>query len=44
MKRRLTVLGMAVVLLTGCSSKVPKLLTPVGEQEDTAIVTKGRNV
>lgn len=34
-------MGMAVVLLTGCGSKVPKLLTPVGEQEDTAIVTRG---
>lgn len=41
MKKKFTALLLAVIMLTGCKSNVPKLLEPVGEQEDTAIVSKG---
>ena len=41
MKRKaLLVIGMCI-FLSGCSQDAPTLLTPAGEQEDNALVTKG---
>lgn len=42
LKKKLTAIVSACVLLYGCGKgSVPELLTPVGELEDTAVVTRG---
>lgn len=38
MKKKICILLGMCFLLTGCGNKAPKLLTPIGETEDTAIV------
>lgn len=40
-KKLITVLVSSCILLCGCGNKAPELLTPIGETEDTALVTRG---